>query len=115
MEDQMAKKLSKGISRIVSTAKRRAKKTEKILGLEIPSMKASGKSYKSILSKIKASPLSLYVAGGVGAFFLGRFAIRYYKSHPEISTFLKENFDTVEEKLREYKNNMMSDEAEARH
>lgn len=111
----MAKKLSKGISRNVPKTNRRAKRTETILGLEIPSMKASGMSYQSILRKIKASPLSVYVAGGVGAFFLGRFAIRYYKSHPEISTFLKENFDTVEEKLREYKNNMMSDEAEARH
>ena len=111
----MAKKLSKGISRSVTAAKRRAKRAEKILGLVIPSMKTSGMSYQSILRKIKASPVSFYVAGGVGAFFLGRFAIRYYKSHPEISTFLKENFDTVEEKLREYKKYMMSDEAEARH
>lgn len=103
-----------------STTTRRAPRTNRRTQragslLEVPTISTRGMNYKNFLRKIKASPLSIYLAGGVGAFFLGRFAIRYYRSHPEIQSFLKENFDTVEGKLREYKNSMMSEETEARH
>lgn len=97
-------------------APRTSRRTHRVDALlEIPTINTRGMNYKNILRKIKASPFSLYLAGGAGAFFLGRFAIRYYRSHPEIQSFIKENFDTVEEKIREYRNSGMSEEAEARH
>ncbi len=74
-----------------------------------------GLNYKKILRRMRANPLTLYLAGGVGAFYFGRFLFKYYKNHPEISTFFKENFDTVENKLRNYKDSFNSDEIEARH
>ncbi len=83
--------------------------------VEIPKKFSRGMNTKNFLRKIKANTFTLYLAGGVGSFFLGRFAIRYYRGHPEIQSFLKENFDTVEEKLREYRNNIMSEKTEARH
>lgn len=107
----MAKKAA-GTKRAPRT-NRRTQRVESLL--EVPSISTRGMNFKNILRKIKANPVSMYLAGGVGAFFLGRFAIRYYRSHPEISTFLKENFDTVEGKLREYKDSIMSEESEARH
>lgn len=110
----VAKKKAQG-----STTKkvpRANKRTQRVGSLvEIPTLSTRGMNYKNILRKIKANPLSIYMAGGVGAFFLGRFAIRYYKSHPEIQSFIKENFDTVEEKIREYKDSVMSEDTEARH
>lgn len=97
-------------------APRANRRTQRVGSLkEVPTISTRGINYKNVLRKMKANPLSMYIAGGVGAFFLGRFAIRYYRSHPEISTFLKENFDTVEGKLREYKDSIMSGESEARH
>lgn len=97
-------------------APRTNRRTQRVGSLkEVSTISTRGINYKNVLRKIKANPLSMYIAGGVGAFFLGRFAIRYYRSHPEISTFLKENFDTVEGKLREYKDSIMSEESEARH
>lgn len=93
--------------------KRRNERPDNLL--EIPTINTRGMNYKNVLRKIKASPLSMYLAGGIGAFFLGRYAIRYYRGHPEIQSFIKENFDTVEGKLREYRDGMMSDQNEAKH
>ena len=71
---------------------------------------------KRIMNKIKSNSLPLYFAGGVGAFFAARFAIRYYKNHPELKDFIKENFDTVENTLKEYRHGIEESEGgEARH
>ncbi len=93
----------------VSGSARRAPKTA------VPTISTRGMNYKKVLRKIKASSVTVPLISGVSAYFIGKFAIRFYKSHPEISDFLKENFDTVEGKLREYKNSIMSEETEARH
>lgn len=58
------------------------------------------------------NPVS-YLAGGVGAYVLGRLMFRYYKNHPEISEFIRDNFEAVEERLREFSGNQ--EETYARH
>lgn len=63
--------------------------------------------YRILKSLKKASPrnnqVSLaYVIGGVGAYFLGKFAYRYYKEHPEISRFFRENYEQLGERIREF-------------
>lgn len=70
---------------------------------------------KRVMRKIGNNSLALYLAGGVGALFLGRFAYRYYRNHPEIQEFIRENFDSVENSLREYRGDSDVDTAEARH
>lgn len=79
---------------------------------------ASAKTYRNVWQRLQGSPKLLYVAGGVGAFFLIRFAVRYYKDHPEILEFIKENIDNVEERIGEFRSNFgseSSDVADARH
>lgn len=77
--------------------------------------KLNGPGYKKVIRDIYKSPLAAYLAGGVGAFFLGRFAWRYYQNHPEISEFIKDNFDTVESRLRDFRGESTVDEEVARH
>ncbi len=62
----------------------------------------SARSRKA-LKAVYQNPISMYLVGGLGALLLGRFVFRYYKNHPEISDFIRENFDSVEEKLREFR------------
>lgn len=78
---------------------------------------ASGLNYRKVWQQVQARPGLMYLAGGVGAFFLIRSAFRYYKGHPEILEFIKENIDTVEEKIGEFRESFNSDSevAEARH
>jgi hypothetical protein len=76
--------------------------------------KLNGPGIKKIIREIYKSPLAMYLAGGVGAFFIGRFAYRYYQDHPEISDFIKENFDTMESRLREFRSEIMDGDV-ARH
>lgn len=73
----------------------------------------NGTSYKRMVRDISRSSPLLYIAGGIGAFLVGRFAYRYYQDHPEVSDFIKENVDTVESKLREFRGG--HDEEIARH
>ncbi len=70
-----------------------------------------------VVKKIGENPIALYLAGGVGTLFLARFAFRYYRNHPEIKEFIRENFDTVESTLREYRGGSVeeSEGTEARH
>lgn len=71
---------------------------------------------KKIINKVSNNPLALYIAGGVGAIFATRFALRYYKNHPELKDFIKENFDAVESTLKEYRHGIEESEGgEARH
>jgi hypothetical protein len=72
--------------------------------------KLNGGGYKRVIRGLYNNPISLYVAGTVGAFFLGRFAYRYYQDHPEISDFIRENIDTVESRLREFRGGATEEE-----
>lgn len=78
---------------------------------------APAKLNRNLRQLIQANPKLLYLAGGIGAFFLIRFAVRYYRAHPEVLEFIKENIDTVEEKIGELKGSFAaeSDLEEARH
>lgn len=70
-----------------------------------------------VVKSVRNNPLALYIAGGVGALFLGRFAFRYYRNHPEIREFIRENIDMVEDTLRDYRSGGAGQEelSESRH
>ena len=72
------------------------------------SLTLRGRNLQASIRDIAALPATRYIAGGLGLALLTRFAIRYYKSHPAISEYVKENFDTVEGKLREYRSSLSS-------
>ncbi len=61
------------------------------------------KMYQKTMRNLMNNPTVLIVASAVGAYFLGRFAYRYYKSHPAISEFVKDNLDKVESRLKVFK------------
>ena len=71
-----------------------------------------GYNYKNLARKLRATPFLINAGVGVGAFFLVRYAIRYFKSHPEIMEFLRDNLDTVEGKIREYRGGVSRDMSE---
>ncbi len=71
--------------------------------------------YKKSLRFLSNNPLALYVAGAAGAYFLGRFAIRYYKNHPEISEFFRANMDKIELRLKEFRGEKTPDESATHH
>lgn len=71
---------------------------------------------QKILKRVRSNPIALSLVGGVGALFLGRFAFRYYRNHPEIKEFIKDNIDMVEETLRDYRSGGNVEEVtESRH
>lgn len=75
-----------------------------------------GFNYRNLSRKLRGSPILLNAGIGVGAYFLVKYAIRFYKAHPEIADFVRENLDTVEDKVRSFRGT--SDEstlADARH
>lgn len=60
--------------------------------------------YKQIMRDLYTNPTVRYMAGGVAAAVLNRFANRISDKYPEISTFLRENIGTLEGKLNDFKN-----------
>lgn len=55
------------------------------------------------------SPTVKYIAGGVATAVLTRIASNIATKYPELSNFLRENIDTVESKLSEFKTGLNSD------
>jgi hypothetical protein len=82
--------------------------------LEIP-MLDRRMTMKSFMNRIRSNPVAMYLGGSVAAVLLVRWGYHFYKDHPEIKEFILDNFDTVEDKLKEYKNSFGSDMSEARH
>lgn len=66
------------------------------------------KDWKASLSAFVTAPATMYVAGGIGLAVLGRFAFKYYQSHPEISDYIKENYEAVESKIHDYRISLAS-------
>lgn len=87
------------------------------LSRRLTNLNLSGRSLEisRAVRGVITAPATMYVAGGLGVAVLARFALRYYRSHPEISTFVEEKIDTVEGKLKEYRSSLTasnsSDEA----
>lgn len=72
--------------------------------------------YKEILRDLYASPTVRYLAGGIAAAFLNRYANKISEKYPEVADFLKENIEAFEGKLGEIKQSLdTSNVSEARH
>lgn len=88
---------------------------ESLLENPIDLRKLNGGGYKKVIRSLYRSPISLYLASGVGSYFLVRFLFRYYKDHPEIAEFVRDNFESVESRIREFRGGNAMDEDMARH
>ncbi len=69
--------------------------------------------YKDVLRDFISNPAVKYVAGGIATAILARIATNISERYPEISNFIRENLDTVEGKLNEFRNDY--DASSARH
>lgn len=61
----------------------------------------SENNYREILKDFITSPTVKYIAGGLAAAFLTRLANNMSDKYPEFSNFIRENMDTLENKLSE--------------
>ena len=103
----MAKRTTKSTSKSSGRSKSSSSDTE-ILGVQI--------DYKEILRDLYMSPTVRYLAGGVAAAFLNRYANKLSEKYPEVADFLRENIEAFEGKLGELKQNLDTSNApEARH
>lgn len=73
------------------------------------------RNYRDTLLEWSERPAVRYVAGGIGIALLGRFALSMSDRYPEVSRFLRENLDTIEDKLREFRGIEGQEGVEARH
>lgn len=116
MEDFMARTKTQG-----TRSSRRKKGTGSLLEkANFTGMKnnITGYDYRNLFERLRGNTLLVNAGVGVGAFYLVKYAIRYYKGHPQIADFIKENLDTVESKFREYRTTTSgenTDANEARH
>lgn len=74
-----------------------------------------GYNLKNLGRKLRGNGLLMNAGIGVGAYFAVRYAIRFYKSHPEIADFFRDNLDLVEQKFSEYRSGSSDTIADARH
>ena len=58
---------------------------------------------KPLLHEWLSSPIVKFIAGGISLAVLTRVAKKVSHTYPEISEFINENTDLIEEKLDEYK------------
>lgn len=68
------------------------------------------RDFGEILRKFFGSPAVKYIASGIAAAYLLRLANNLADKYPEISTFIKDNMDMLEDKLSEFKGQLQHKE-----
>ncbi|MFL5785743.1 MAG: hypothetical protein ACJ76H_14090 [Bacteriovoracaceae bacterium] len=110
---------TRNVKRAVAGAKG-GRKTQSRRGnssvLSSRSLERNYRNYRDTLLEWSERPAVRYVAGGIGIALLGRFALNISDKYPEISRFFRENLDTIEDKLKEFRGiSNQEDLSEARH
>lgn len=95
----MAKKVNIRSNRTAATSQRNG------------STVSADRDFKMIVKDIITSPAVKYVAGGIATAFLSRLATNLSDRYPEISNFIKENLESVEGRLDEFKQSLSGDSA----
>ncbi len=70
-------------------------------------------NYAQLIRELISNPAVKYVAGGIAASVLSRLASNMSTKYPELSKFLRENIDSFEGKLGQYRSGL-SDDRESR-
>ncbi len=72
---------------------------------------ASSGDYREILRELATNPAVKYVAGGIATALLTKFANKMAARYPEISSFIRENMDSLEGKFSEYNRDLKGESA----
>ncbi len=60
-------------------------------------------SYSQMIRELISNPAVKYIAGGIAASVLSRLAVNMEEKYPELSKFLRENIDSFEGTLDQYR------------
>jgi hypothetical protein len=63
-------------------------------------------SKKAMIMEVVNNPAFKYVVGGIATAVLTKVVTNMADRYPELSNFLRENLDTIEEKLTEFKDTL---------
>lgn len=74
-----------------------------------------GSNQGGFFKEFISNPAVRYVAGGIATSMLTKFVTKMADRYPEITSLLKQNLDSIETRLSEYKNNSQGLDSEARH
>ena len=72
---------------------------------------AGNRDYREILSELVSNPAVKYVAGGIATALLTRIANNMATRYPEISSFIRENLDSLEGRFGEYNRDLKGESA----
>ncbi len=88
--------------------KRHPNRKAKIVEAKIS--EASGREhYSQLIRELISNPAVKYIAGGIAASILSRLAINMSEKYPELSSFLRENIDSFEGKLGQFRPGVSGD------
>jgi hypothetical protein len=71
--------------------------------------------YRDIIKEMLMSPVFKYIAGGITAAILARLANQSEEKFPEISSFIKDNMNMLQNKLDEYKGHLQGHDSHVQH
>lgn len=66
--------------------------------------------YQQLVRELISNPMVKYIAGGIATSILTRLATNMADKYPELSRFLKENIDSFEGRLGQYRPQMDRDQ-----
>lgn len=72
---------------------------------------AGNRDYREILRELASNPAVKYVAGGIATALLTRIANNMATRYPELSSFIRENLDSLEGKFGEYNRDLKGESA----
>lgn len=97
-----------------STLRKKPTVLKESFGIE--NIKGEERDFGEMLRKFLTSPAVKYIASGIAAAYLLRLANNVSEKYPEISKFIKENMDMLEDKLTEFKGQLQHrDQFQERH
>lgn len=72
-------------------------------------------SKKSFLAEMMGNPAFKYAIGGIASAALAKLATKISDRYPEIGNFIRENLDTLETRLNDYKGQNRFDSSSTRY
>jgi hypothetical protein len=113
----MAKKVANGMNKRTSRARNLTSRSDLDSGSNFetsPRRATSSGDYQHMIRELISNPAVKYIAGGIATSILSRLALNMSEKYPELSRFLRENIDSFEGRLGQYRPGFRDDEKESR-
>ena len=97
----MARKVANGVNK--KQTRRRNENVESVASNFSTGRSSRGSDFKHLIREFISNPAVKYMAGGIATAILSRLATNMSEKYPELSHFLKENIDSFEGRLDQYR------------